>query len=97
MRTDDLGNVIFKADEPDYVPDAGMAGKGSWFALVVGPGLANVHAAFGPFPSDEDALEFGHASLQGMVCWTVSRLTDPRDPTATAQALDDLKRGVIRR
>jgi hypothetical protein len=96
MRIDDLGNVIFKADEPDYVPDAGMAGKGSWFVLVVGPGLANVHAAFGPFPSDEDALEFAHGFPKNAFCWTVSQLTDPRDQLATGRKLVDLMEGVIR-
>jgi hypothetical protein len=84
----------FKADRPDYVPDYGMAGKGAWLLLATGVGkpVGSVwDGVFGPFPSDEDAIEFAGRSFPvGRFGWLVTRLVDPRDPVATRRALDAL-------
>lgn len=89
-KFNELGEVVFKGDDPDYVADYGFKGKGLWLLVAVGPGDRD-KAAFGPFPSDEDAVEFGHHMLSAdHLHWGVSMLIDPRDLTATGAALNEL-------
>lgn len=66
----------FKADDPAYVPDYGMKGKGNWLLIAA---TMTEERFFGPFPSDEDAIEFARLVAPGGMAWRVTEMTDPRE------------------